>query len=97
MGSHWVHSGYRPNIRVDFEDVRTPEFLDSHNLRHLNHEALSVNIDQNRPRLGRSNSGDLPTYTQVTGRSPSRHQSDPTLNVPAWVLELNPLELEEVE
>ncbi len=94
---HWVHTSYRPNIRVDFEDVRHPEFLDSHNLRHLNNEALSVNIDQNRPRLGNSNNDDLPTYTQVTGRSPSRALNDPTLIIPAWLLEFNLLDLEELD
>jgi hypothetical protein len=90
---HWVRSGYRPNLCVSFSDVRVPVFLDSHNLRHLNHEALSQNVEQNRPRLGRS-SRDYPTSITETSRSVSR---DSTLEIPAWVLELTLLELEEME
>ena len=88
---HWVRSGYRPDIRVRAAEVRTPEFLDCHNLRHLNQEALSQNIDKNRPRLGGRNSP--PSYTQ-SGSVPNR--TDSTLEIAGWVLNFTMLELEEV-
>ena len=95
---HWVRSGYRPNLRVAHADVRSPEFLDSHNLRHLNQEILNKNIDKNRPNLGGLSDGNLPSYTQVTGyRRATPNQSDPTLHIPDWVLTFIPLELEETE
>jgi len=90
---HWHTTSYRPNIRLDYEDVRVPEFLDSHNLRHLNHEALSRNVDQNRPRLGGSRGGSL----AMSMNRPTLNSPDPTVELPDWVLNFSVLELEEVE
>ena len=90
---HWVHSSYRPSIRLNSREIREPEFLDSHNLRYLNQETLNRNVDRNRPRLGQSNTGSLPTYTEV--RSVPR--MDTTLVIQDWVLNLDILELEELD
>ena len=94
---HWTRSAYRPNLRLHSDDVRRPEFLDSHNLRHLNSETLSRNISQNRPRLGRFVAGDMPAIIRGGNRSPAPNQTDPTLEIPGWILNLNVLELEELE
>lgn len=88
---HWTNSGYRPSIRVDYNDVRMPEFLDSHNLRHLNQEALSQHIVPNRPTLGGSTRGNMPTsYPRST------NQADSILEIPPWILNFTILELEEL-
>ncbi len=95
---HWVNSAYRPNLHLDYDDVRIPEFLDSHNLRHLNHAALSVNIDQNRPRLGTSSGSGIPSHTQVSGHSrASVNVNDTTLEIPTWLLNFSMPDPEELE
>jgi hypothetical protein len=89
---HWTQTGYRPDVHIHHSEVRTPEFLDIHNLRSLNAESLRPNIEQNRPQLGRSNSS-IPHQWTPTRRT----RVDLTLEIPDWVLELNPLQVEELE
>ena len=94
---HWRNVEYRPNIHVYGNDVREPEFLDSHNLRFLNQDRLRQNVSDSRPNLGGSNRGTPPTFARSTGyQSASTPRIDPTLEIPAWVLNFNLLNVEEL-
>ena len=89
---HWVESAYRPNAELSFDEIRTPEFLDIHNLRSIQSEELEMNTDHERPRLGRRDSN---PYLEL--RSQPRRLSDYVLDIPDWLLDLNVItELEEI-
>ena len=93
---HWGNSGYRPNICVYDGDVKVPDFLDIHNLRNLNRASLNVNIAENRPRLGNSR-GVVPMNIPSMASRGSSGRSDTALQISPWLLNLSPLQLEELE
>ncbi len=95
--NHWSHTGYRPSIKVESHEVRVPVFLDSHNLRHQNQEALQQNVDRNRPSLGSSDQDMQPMFTSSGRQSNTLPTRDFTLQIPAWALNLSMLEPEEID
>ena len=96
--NHWVHTSYRPSIEVEDMEVRTPEFLDIHNLRNINQNTLRRNIAENTPRLGQRSMGSGLSYPQMVARRiPSSRPADDTLNIPDWVLNFSTLIVEDIE
>jgi len=87
---HWVESGYRPDIELCWDEVRTPDFLDIHNLRNLNSAELERNTAHEQPRLG-----GRPSYRTSVSLPPgflhTRPLSDPVLDVPDWILNVSPI------
>jgi hypothetical protein len=90
---HWTRSSYRPRLCLEHDEVRTPEFMDIHNLRNLTRNSIRNNIEENRPRLGRSSHNDMPP----TWRSVPTRRIDLTLEVPDWTLNLRLLDVEDLE
>lgn len=87
---HWSRSSYRPSIYLEADEVRIPEFLDIHNLRRLTREEIEPYIDRDRPRLG----GGF-TYSGLPLQT-TRVRADQTLEIPDWIFNYEPLELEEI-
>ena len=88
---HWVDCSYRPDIELTWDEVRTPQFLDIHNLRNLQSAELERNRAHEMPRLGRRTSP-----VQVSQPRAYTRGRDLTLEIPEWIFNFVPLEMEEL-